>query len=198
MSRGQIVRWALEETVADYETVIVEYGEDMKGANYLAINPMGKVPSIQHGDAIVTECAAICTYLAEAFPEAGLGPKASERAAYYRWMFFAAGPLEQAVMSRALDMEAPAEKAPMLGYGTFENTVDTLEGHLDQNAYVCGDRFTMADVYVGSHVEWGLIFKSLPVRAAFKNYTERLASREVHKRARAIDQALIAEREAES
>ena len=95
MSRGQIVRWALEESGTDYETVVVEYGEDMKGPEYLAINPMGKVPAIRHGKAVVTECAAICAYLAEAFPQAGLLPNAEERAAYFRWMFFAAGPLEQ-------------------------------------------------------------------------------------------------------
>ena len=196
MSRGQIVRWALEETVNEYETVIIEYGEEMKGAEYLAINPMGKVPSIRHGDLVVTECAAICAYLAEAFPQAGLLPTADERAAYYRWMFFAAGPLEQAVMARAMELDIPEEKAPMLGYGTFENAVDTLEGHFDRNTHVCGERFTMADVYVGSHVEWGLSFETLPKRPAFERYAERLMTREAHKRARAIDHELIGEREA--
>ncbi len=198
MSRGQIVRWALEETVSEYETVILEYGKDMKGPEYLAINPMGKVPSIRHGDLVVTECAAICAYLAEAFPGARLLPTAIERAAYYRWMFFAAGPLEQAVMARALKLDIPEERAPTLGYGTFENAVDALEAHLDRNTHVCGERFTMADVYVGSHVEWGLGFETLPRRPAFESYAERLMLREAHKRARAIDRDLIDEREAET
>jgi len=198
MSRGQIVRWALEETGAKYETVIVEFGSEMKGPDYLAINPMGKVPSIVHGDQVITECAAICAYLGEAFPENGLLPTATERSAYFRWMFFAAGPLEQAVISRALKLDVTADKAQTLGFGTYEDTIDTLEGHFVKNAHVCGDRFTMADVYVGSHIEWGMGFDTLPKRTAFEDYVGRIASREAHKRARAIDQALIAEREAAS
>ncbi|MCY3996205.1 MAG: glutathione S-transferase family protein [Rhodobacter sp.] len=198
MSRGQIVRWALEEVGADYRTVIVEYGEDMKGPEYLAINPMGKVPAIRHGDQVVTECAAICAYLAEIFPEAGLLPEAEERAAYFRWLFFAAGPLEQAVTVKSLALDMPEDKAAMLGFGTFENAVSALEGYLDRHTYVCGERFTMADVYVGSHIEWGLSFGTLPGRPSFKTYAERIAARDAHRRARATDQALIAEREAQS
>ena len=87
MSRGQIARWMIEETGAEYEQVIVEYGPEMKSPEYLAINPMGKVPAIKHGDQIVTECAAICAYLADAFPAANLAPLAQHKAAYYRWLF---------------------------------------------------------------------------------------------------------------
>ena len=196
MSRGQIVRWALEESGAAYETVIVEYGADMKAPDYLAINPMGKVPAIRHGSRVVTECAAICAWLAETFPEAGLAPAADERAAYYRWMFFAAGPLEQAITVQALGWTTEEDKSVMLGYGSYENTVDAVEGLLRDNDYVCGERFTMADVYVGSHIEWGLQFGTVPKRPAFEAYAGRIATREAHKRARAIDAALIAEREA--
>ena len=196
MSRGQIVRWALEESGTAYETVIVEYGADMKAPDYLAINPMGKVPALRHGGRTVTECAAICAYLAEAFPEAGLTPTADERAAYYRWLFFAAGPLEQAVMAQALGWTTEEDKSAMLGFGTYENTVDAVEGLLGGSDYVCGSRFTMADVYVGSHIEWGLGFSTLPKRPAFEAYAERLAAREAHRNARAIDAALTAEREA--
>ena len=196
MSRGQIVRWALEESGTAYETVIVEYGADMKAPDYLAINPMGKVPALRHGGRVVTECAAICAYLAEAFPEAGLTPTAAERAAYYRWLFFAAGPLEQAVMAQALGWTTEEDKSAMLGFGTYENTVDAVEGLLGGSDYVCGSRFTMADVYVGSHIEWGLGFSTLPKRPAFEAYAERLAAREAHRNARAIDAALTAEREA--
>ncbi|HRE36661.1 MAG TPA: glutathione S-transferase, partial [Sphingopyxis terrae] len=97
MSRGQIVRWMLEEVGAPYQTQILGYDDSMKGADYLAINPMGKVPAIVHRGKVVTECAAICAYLADAFPDAGLAPPLEARADYYRWLFFAAGPLETAV-----------------------------------------------------------------------------------------------------
>src|SRR6266576_6243541 len=102
MSRGRVVRWMLEEIGQPYCTELLEYGTTMKAPAYLAINPMGKVPAIRHGDTVVTEAAAICAYLADAFPEAELAPAADERAPYYRWMFFAAGPLEMAVTNRAL------------------------------------------------------------------------------------------------
>ena len=195
MSRGQIARWALEESGAAYETVIVEYGADMKAPAYLAINPMGKVPAIRHEGRTVTETPAICVYLAETFPEAGLAPTADERAAYYRWLFFAAGPLEHAIIFRALGAEVPEERIPMVGFGTYEITIDTLEALLGGSGYVCGDRFTMADVYMGSHVEWGLEYGTLPKLPAFESYAERIAGREAHGRAREIDRALIAERE---
>ena len=195
MSRGQIVRWALEETGAAYETVIVEYGADMKAPDYLAINPMGKVPAIRREGRVVTECAAICAYLAEAFPEVGLAPTADERAAYYRWLFFAAGPLEQAVTVRAMGWTTEEDRSAMLGYGTYEDAVGAVEALLNGSDYVCGSRFTMADVYVGSHIEWGLNYGTLPKRPAFEAYAGRIAEREAHKRARGIDAALIAERE---
>ena len=196
MSRGQIVRWALEETGAAYETVIVEYGAEMKAPGYLAINPMGKVPALRHGGQIVTECAAICAWLAEAFPDAGLAPQPDERAAYYRWLFFAAGPLEQAVTAQAMGWTTEEDRSAMLGFGTYDNTVDAVEALIGGSDYVCGGRFTMADVYVGSHIEWGLGFGTLPKRPAFEAYAERIAAREAHRRAREIDRALIAEREA--
>ena len=196
MSRGQIVRWALEETGAGYETVIVEYGAEMKGPDYLAINPMGKVPAIRHEGRVVTECAAICAYLAEAFPEAGLAPAADERAAYYRWLFFAAGPLEQATTAQAMGWTTDEDRSAMLGFGTYDDTVAAAESALTASDFVCGDRFTVADVYFGSHIEWGLMMGTLPKRAAFEAYAERIGERGAHRRARAIDNALIAEREA--
>ncbi len=196
MSRGQIVRWALEESGTAYETVILEYGAGMKAPDFLAINPMGKVPAIRHEGRVVTECAAICAYLAEAFPEAGLVPTADERAAYYRWMFFAAGPLEQATTARAMSWTTEEDRSAMLGFGSYDDTVAAVEALLNGSDYVCGSRFTMADVYVGSHIEWGLGYGTLPKRPAFEAYAERLAGRAAHKRGRAIDAALIAEREA--
>ncbi len=196
MSRGQIARWALHEAGADYEARIVEYGPDMKSAAYLAINPMGKVPAIEHDGRIVTEAAAICAYLAEAFPAAGLAPQAGERADYFRWLFFAAGPLEQALTLKSLGIEPTPEQQRSVGCGTPERVTEVLSAKLARDAYVCGGRFTMADVYVGSHVGWGLAFGTLPRRDALQAYADRVQQREAYKAAKAIDQALIAQRSA--
>lgn len=192
MSRGQIVRWALEEIGAPYRTEIVDYAT-MKDAAYLAVNPMGKVPAIVHDGQIVTECAAICAYLADVFPAAGLGPKASEKAEYFRWLFFAAGPVEAAVTNKSLGLTAPPEKAGMLGYGSFDKMVEVLDGHFRDHEFVCGNRFTIADVYVGSQVLWGLQFGSLTTTDAFTAYAARLSSRDAYTRAKAEDMRLIAE-----
>lgn len=192
MSRGQIARWMLEEVGEPYRQHLLGYGEGMKSPEYLAINPMGKVPAIVHDGRVVTEAAAICAYLADAFPTAGLAPPPTERADYYRWLFFAAGPVEQAVTARSLGLEAPADKAPMVGYGSLDAVVETLSGWLQAREWVAGDRFTAADVYVGSQVDWGLQFGSLPTRPAFEEYAARLRSRPAYIRAKDIDDALIA------
>ena len=191
MSRGQIVRWMLEEVGARYEQVLLDYGTTMKGADYLAINPMGKVPSIKHGDHIITECAAICAYLADAFPEAKLAPLPSERANYYRWMFFTAGPVEAAVTNRALGFEVAADKSMMAGYGSYDMMVSTLDDAVGAHDYICGPRFTAADVYVGSQVLWGLDFKNLPETPNFNAYAARLRQRPAYQKAKAIDAALM-------
>ena len=198
MSRGQIARWMLEELGAPYEQRIVQYGPEMKGPDYRAINPMGKVPAIVHGGKVVTECAAICAYLAEAFPEAGLAPTAEERADYYRWMFFGAGPLEQAIINQAMKWESPEDKQAMLGYGSYELAVETLAGWLADRDYVCGDRFTAADVYVGAQVDWGQAFGTLPPHPVFAAYAERLRARPAYQRGKAIDNELIAKAKAEA
>jgi len=198
MSRGQIVRWMLEEVGVPYDTHILGYDNGMKSPDYLAINPMGKVPAITHGGKVVTECAAICAYLADAFPDAGLGPRADERADYYRWLFFAAGPVEAAVTNRAVGFVVEPGRERMVGYGNYDITVDTLEGALEGRDHICGERFTAADVYVGSQIDWGLQFGSLPDRPAFKAYAERLRQRETYRRAREIDNELIAQMQAAS
>ncbi|WP_017669548.1 glutathione S-transferase family protein [Blastomonas sp. AAP53] len=192
MSRGQIARWALEEAGATYEQRIVEYGPEMKGEAYRAINPMGKVPAIVHDGRVVTECAAICAYLADAFPDAGLAPRPDERADYYRWLAFGAGPLEQAITNRSMGWESPKDKQAMLGYGSYDLVVDTLAGWLKDREFICGDRFTAADVYVGAQVDWGQAFDTLPVRPEFTAYAERLRARPAYVRAKAIDNELIA------
>ena len=147
MSRGRIVRWMLEEVGQPYRTEVLEYGTTMKAPEYLAINPMGKVPAIKHGDAVVTECGAICAYLADAFPQANLAPKSNtERARYYRWVFFVAGPVEQASTNGAMGLVVPAERKAMAGYGSLEETVDALEQAVKGREFIAGDRFTAADV----------------------------------------------------
>lgn len=191
MSRGRIARWMLEEIGQPYEARILGYGESMKSPDYLAINPMGKVPAVRHGDTVVTECAAICAYLADAFPQAGLAPASGsrERAPFYRWLFFAAGPLEAAVTAKALGLEAPADKAGTVGYGTYARTLDTLEHAVKSGPYIAGDRFTAADVYVGAHVAWGLQFGNIEERPAFVDYRDRVTDRPAHKRAAELDAA---------
>ena len=187
MSRGRIARWMLEETGVPYRTEILTFGGTMKGEDYLSVNPMGKVPAIRHNGTVVTECAAICAYLADTFPENELAPRPQERGSYYRWMFFAAGPLESVVTIRMLGVVTPADKARSVGYGSFGDVMDTLEKAVTETAYIAGDRFTAADVYVGSHVSWGLNFGSIEKRPAFADYLGRVTSREAYKRAAAID-----------
>lgn len=192
MSRGRIARWMLEEVGQPYRVEYKEYAA-LKDAAYLAINPMGKVPALQHGGALVTECAAICAYLAAAFPDAGLSPPPGTvtHADYLRWLFFAAGPVEAAVTARALGLLAPPERARMTGYGTFENVMDTLETAVSGKEYIAGGRFSAADVYVGAQIGWGLQFKSIEDRPAFQTYWAGLAERPAYQRAAALDNAAM-------
>ncbi len=189
-SRGRIVRWMLEEVGLPYRTEVLEYGGSMKSPEYLAINPMGKVPTITHGDQVVTECAAICLYLADAFPHAGLLPKAG-RAAYYRWLVFAAGPVEAAIMDMALGVEVPAEKEAMVGYGNFKHVMDALESALSESSYVAGAEFSAADVYVGSQIGWGLEFGTIEKRPVFETYFARLSERPAYLQGNKLDDALL-------
>ena len=195
MSRSQIARWALHEVKADYDPVLVEWGN--KPDALLAANPMGKLPTIVHHhgghDHVVTEGAAVCHYLALTHPQAGLLPDEHEQADYFRWLFFAAGPLEQAATTRMFGWELPPEREISAGFGNYDRAMGTLDAWLGTHAFVCGDRFTMADVYVGSHVDWGMLFKSFPETANFVAYAERVRARDGYKEAKAIDNALMAE-----
>ncbi len=191
MSRGRIVRWMLEEVGQPYRTELLNWGPAMKEAAYLAINPMGKVPAITHGGQVVTEVAAICAYLADAFPQAGLAPTLAQRGAYYRWMFYAAGPLENAITNKSLGFAVPAEREAMAGYGNFSRAMDVLEYAVTQGPYVAGAQFSAADVLVGSHIGFGLRFGSIENRPAFVDYLARVDERPAAVRAREIDDALI-------
>lgn len=190
-SRGRIARWMLEEVGAPYTTEVVFYGDAMKSAGYRAINPMGKVPALRHGTRTVTETAAICAYLADAFPEAGLAPPLDARDQYYRWLFFAAGPLEAAVTNTALGFVVPPERRPMTGYGSLADVLDTLEKAVADKPYIAGDDFSAADVYVGSQIGWGLLFGTIERRPAFEAYWSGLSERPAYKRANDVDDALM-------
>jgi glutathione S-transferase len=191
-SRGRIVRWMLEEIGEPYETQIVPY-DRMKSSEYLAVNPMGKVPAIKHRGHVVTEGAAICAYLADVFPEAGLAPRDEEKADYYRWMFYAAGPVEAAVSNKAMGWEPTPERERMFGYGNFDKVVAVLDELFSLRDYVCGERFTAADVYVGSHVMFAMQFQILPEKDSFKRYRDRLMAREAWKRGVELDDQAQAE-----
>ena len=188
-SRGRIARWMLEEVGQPYRTEVLDY-PTMKRPDYLAINPMGKVPAIRHGDTVVTEAAAICAYLADAFPQAGLAPPPAARGAYYRWLFFVAGPLEAAWTNQALGVVVPPERRRMMGYGTFEDVLTTLETAVQGRDYIAGDRFSAADVYVGSGLGFGMMFGMIAPRPAFTAYVGRLNARAAAVRARQIDDAV--------
>lgn len=191
MSRGRIARWMLEEIGAPYETEIIQYGPQMKTPPYTDINPMGKVPAIAHGETVVTECAAICAYLADAFPDAGLAPPLEQRGNYYRWLFFAAGPLETAVTNKAMGWETKEDQKAMAGYGDFDTARATLIKAVSASDYVAGDTFTAADVYVGAQVGWGLQFGTIPASPELQAYSERVYSRAAWTRATALDDALM-------
>lgn len=192
MSRGRIIRWMLEEIGVPYQTEVLGY-DTMKAPAYLAINPMGKVPALLHGDEVITECAAICTYLADAFPEAGMAPPPGDkrRGPYLRWMFYAAGPLEAAVTNRALNFVVPPDREKMAGYGNFSQVMNVLEGAVSKTEYLIGDSFTAADVYLGSQIGFSLAFNGIERRPAFESYWARISERPAAKRAREIDDALL-------
>ena len=197
MSRGRVVRWMLEEVGQPYRTELLDYGTTIKAPAYLAINPMGKVPAIRHGDIVVTEGAAICAYLADAFPEARLAPLPGDRlrGPYYRWLFFAAGPLEAAVSNKAMGFVVPEERERMIGYGRLAQVIDALEAAVSRGEYLVGDSFTAADVYVGSHIDFGMQFGTIEKRPAFERYRQRLSARPAALRAKEIDDALAVPQE---
>jgi len=197
MSRAQIARWALHEARAHYEPVFVDWAD--KPPALLEANPMGKLPTIVHHhgghDHAVSEAAAVCHYLAE-MSAPDLLPREHEKADYFRWLFFAAGPLEQAVTNKAYGWNPDEKQEVAVGFGNYAKTIAALDGWFASHDYVCGPRFTMADVYVGSAVDWGMQFGTIPVRDAFTAYAERIRTREAYQAGKAIDNALIAEMQA--
>lgn len=193
-SRGRIARWMLEEIRQPYRVELLDYATTMKAPAYLTVNPMGKVPALRHGTAVVTETPAICAYLADAFPQAGLAPPPGDRmrAPYYRWLFFAAGPAEAAVSNKAMGFAVPPERERMMGYGRIGLVMDTLEAAVSQSDYLAGNTFTAADLYVGSHLGFGMMFGMIDKRPAFERYWQRLSARPACVRAKELDDALVA------
>lgn len=197
MSRGRIARWMLEETGAPYRAEVLDYGPPMKQA-LASLSPMGKVPVVVHGETVVSEAAAVCLYLADAFPETDLAPPlgSRDRAAYYRWILFGAGPFEAAVTNKALGVSPSREQSGFVGYGDFDTTLSTLERQLEKNDYIATGRFSAADVYVGSSLDWAVRFGAVERRPVFEAYLERLRKRPARERAAAIDDELLAQAKA--
>jgi predicted DNA-binding transcriptional regulator YafY/glutathione S-transferase len=193
-SRSAIVHWMLEEVGCPYIVKVLDFSTTMKGPDYLAVNAMGKVPAIKHGETIVTEVAAILAYLADAFPEAGLAPAANHRGDYYRWLFFTAACLEPAAANHAVGWDPAPDMQSRFGYGSYERVLDTLSAWLKDKTYVAGDRFTAADVCLTSQLQWGMMFGVIEKRPAFETYCEAHANRPAARRAHDQNQRLIAQK----
>ena len=190
-SRGRIVRWMLEETGAPYEVRLIDFKSGAhKSPDYLSVNPMGKLPAIAHRGKVVTECAAICAYLADAFPQAGLAPPLSDRASYYRWLFFGAGTLEYAMVDKLLGRAAP-ERPQALGYGNFADTIRTLEGALTPGPWLLGETFSAADVYLGSQIAYGVMMKGIEPSPTLAAHMARCQARPAAQRGNALDAELM-------
>ena len=193
-SRSSIVRWMLEELGEPYDLHVLSLAKgEQLAPDYLAVNPMGKVPALQHGEAIVTEAAAICTYLADEFPHARLNIPVgdSRRGPYLKWLFFGPSCIEPAMIDRV----SPRKEQPrrgMVGYGDFDTVMDVVAKGLAPGPYLIGDQFTAADVVVGSTLRWGMMFKLIPERPEFRAYVDRLQARPALQRATALDQELAA------
>ncbi len=193
-SRSSVVLWMLEEVGQPYDIKLLKLsaGDNMK-PDHLAINPMGKVPALKHGDTVITELAAICTYLADEFPDKNLNVPIGtpKRGIYLKWLFFGPGCLEPAVIDRAAPRKEEARRA-MLGYGDFDTTMNVLARAVEKGPWLMGDQFTAADVVIGANIRWGMIFKMIPERKEFVDYAARIAARPAVLRAEAKDKELTA------
>lgn len=194
-SRGRMVRWMLEEIGQPYDVKVMTFGGDIKSPEYLKLNPMGKVPALSHKGTVITEVAAICAYLAEQFPEAGLAPAidSPERGSYYRWLFFVVGPFEMANSAKAFGWEIDDKTATSAGCGHIQDSVNTVKQTLAKQPYLCGEQFTTADLLMASYIGWETMMKVLEPNPVFAEYVERCGKRPAAKRADDLDNALMAE-----
>jgi glutathione S-transferase len=191
-SRGRTVRWMLEEVGQPYRTELLDYPA-MKSPVYLGITPMGKVPALTHGGVVVTETAAICAYLADAFPQAGLAPPSASplRAAYYRWLFFIAGPVEAAITNKALGLEVSDSQKRLAGYGCLADTLSMVEHAVSAGDHLVGETFTTADLMLAAQLGFGMMFGLVEKRPAFERFVQATTMRPAAIHARRIDDALI-------
>lgn len=189
-SRSSITLWMLEELGEPYDIHLLnlQNGDGQK-PDYLAINPMGKVPALRHGDAVITEAAAICTYLADAFPAAKLNVPIGDprRGAYLKWLFFGPSCIEPAVIDRAAPRKEEARRG-MLGYGDFDTVMNVVANAVAKGPWLLGEQFTAADVIVGANIRWGMMFKMIPERKEFTDYAARIAARPAAQRAQKKDE----------
>jgi glutathione S-transferase len=193
-SRSSITRWMLEETGEPYDIHLLSLSKgDNRTSEYLAVNPMGKVPALKHGDTVITEGAAICAYLADEFPRAKLNVPigTARRGVYLKWLFFGPGCIEAAMIDRASPRKEEPRRA-MLGYGDFDTVMDVTAKAVATGPYLMGEQFTAADVVIGSTLRWGMMFKLLPERPEFTAYVNRFAARPALQRAEAQDKELAA------
>jgi glutathione S-transferase len=184
MSRGRVVHWLLEELGAPYDMKVLDFEKrEHKAPDYLAINPMGKVPAIVHRGVVVTEGAAICLYLADAFPKSGLAPALDDpkRGTYLRWLVFGVSCVEPAVIDKLF--ARPQVRPGALGYGTYDDMIAALEKALTPGPFILGERFSAADVYVGSQLEYAIMTKGIESRPVFEQYIARWATRPARQRA---------------
>jgi glutathione S-transferase len=193
-SRSSIVHWMLEELGEPYDIHLLSMKRGEQAApDYLKINPMGKVPALKHGDVVITEASAICTYLADEFPDRKLNIPVGNprRGVYLKWLFFGPSCIEPAIMDRSFPRKDAAPRGA-LGYGDYDTVVDVVAKAVAKGPYLMGEQFTAADVVIGSGLRWGTHFKLLPERPEFSAYLQRLAQRPALQRAEAKDKELAA------
>ncbi|MYZ48947.1 glutathione S-transferase family protein [Propylenella binzhouense] len=192
-SRSLLVLWMLEEVGASYEVKLLSGAHDeQREPGYLAVNPMGKVPALVDRGTIITEAAAICAYLADAFPEAGLAVPIGTpaRGLYYKWLFFGPSCLEPAILDRMLKREGAPRGA--LGWGDTDTTLGVVEAALEKSPYLLGDRFTTPDLVIGGGLRWGIATGAVTSRPAFDAYLARIAERPALKRSEERDRMEVA------
>ena len=184
-SRGRSVRWMLEECGASFDTVLMDFDGSLQSPEYLAINPMGKIPTLRYGDTVITEAAAIIQFLADIFPEKQLAPTVgtAERGEYYRWFCFMVGPMEAAMMEKFWKLSPPPEASKSLGYGDFERVVHTIEQALTGKSYLVGAQFTAADLYLCAFLQFSYRMQVWPESSVCRNYIQRIEQREAYIRA---------------
>lgn len=184
-SRAAIVHWMLEEVGCDYDVRHIDFQKgDNRTPEFLSLNPMGKIPTLVVGGTVITEAPAIIAWLADAFPDADLAPlpRSSERGTYYRWLFFGGSCIEPAMTDEMFKRPA-IERKGTLGWGSYADVIDTIEKALEPGPYLLGEKFTGADVYIGSLLSWGGMFgaprlkESRPISAYVQRCTDRPAYR---------------------